>query len=89
VRKPTTTAEKLTAGAIVVQGICAVVMLLVPFGFDKPSSWGLDFDDFLLVLKVYGIAVVLGSIAAFVSRRPALGIGQIAIPAIAYCVMYL
>ena len=52
-----------------VQALCLVTILLVPFGFDHPSSWGLDYDDFLIVLKIHGIVLLAGIAEACIIRR--------------------
>jgi hypothetical protein len=72
--------EWLLAG----QGLFVLVALFVPFGFDHPSSLGLDFGHFLLVLALYLILLVGGLIAA-VKRRNWLLLGlQIATPCVIF-----
>jgi hypothetical protein len=43
--------------------------LLVPFGFDRPSALGLDFAHLLALGALYGVAAVLGALAAARQRR--------------------
>jgi hypothetical protein len=49
------------------QWAVAVFLFVAPFGFDKPSQWGLDFDDFvlcgILLIGLSILAVVLAIIA--------------------------
>ena len=71
---------KLLVGSLVVQAVAIALALCMPFGFDHPSSLGLDFGHFLLLLSVYVIALLVGVIAAFMRRKFLLAFLQIAIP---------
>ncbi|MBI2826370.1 MAG: hypothetical protein HYX69_16965 [Planctomycetia bacterium] len=55
--------------AIGIQACAALVMAVVPFGFDIPSSLGLDFGHFLLVAAIYLLALAYGTIASIATRQ--------------------
>lgn len=63
--------------ALLVQALCLLVVVFIPFGFDIRSSWGLDFDDLLFVLVLDVAAILIGATAAFIARRVALGLLQL------------
>ena len=45
------------------------VVLFVPFGFDHPSSFGLDYDNFLQIAAVFlGLSLVT-AVIAFIGGR--------------------
>jgi hypothetical protein len=71
---------KLLVGSLVVQAAAIGMVLCLPFGFDHPSSLGLDFRHFLLLLTVYVIALLVGVIAAFARRKFLLAFLQIVVP---------
>lgn len=66
---------------VVFQSCCLLVILCVPFGFDRPSSWGLDIDDWMRLMLAYGFAVVCGCTVAMIQGRWALLAAQ-CLPAI-------
>jgi drug/metabolite transporter (DMT)-like permease len=63
--------------ALVFQALCVLVACLVPFGFDHPSSWGLDFGHYLLLAFFCFAAALIGSLAAFADRMPVVGVLQL------------
>jgi hypothetical protein len=69
-------------GSIVCQGIAITIALSLPFGFDHPSSLGLDFGHFLLILSLYAIALAVGVVIAFATRRFLLAFVQLAVPVV-------
>lgn len=72
---------------LVVQLLCIVAVLFVPFGFDHPSSWGLDFGHFLLVAGVHCMALFAGFVAACVLRRWLLAGLQVLVTAAVFMVI--
>lgn len=56
-------------GLICVQAALLLFAAVAPFGFDKPSSWGLDFGHFLLLASVFGILALVGLIGALALRK--------------------
>jgi hypothetical protein len=74
--------------ALIAQAIAVLVFLFVPFGFDHRSPWGLDFDHFMVLLRVYGIALVVGVVATFWARRPILAIAQLIVFIILFALAY-
>ena len=63
---------KITPGlmfALWVQPACLLVILFVPFGFDKPSSWGLDFGHLLIVAGAYILSLLCGVVNAGIQKR--------------------
>lgn len=58
-----------------------LVAAFVPFGFDHPSSWGLDFDHFLGLGVLYLVTWLYGLTLSFSLRRWWIFAGQIALPA--------
>lgn len=63
------------------QVICGLVGVLVPFGFDKPSSWGLDFGHLLLLGALYLVALLAGLGLAARRRRWGILAGELALTA--------
>ena len=66
------------------QTLLALIALFVPFGFDHPSAWGLDFGHLLGVLALY-VLLLVGGLVAAVKRRnwPVLGL-QILTPTVIF-----
>ena len=54
---------------MIVQGLLIAAVCLLPVGFDKPSTWGLDFGHLLIGLSVYGAVLVAGLVLAALKRR--------------------
>jgi hypothetical protein len=71
-------------GSIVFQGFAVAIALFLPFGFDHPSSLGLDFGHFLLVLSLYAVALIVGVVIAFATHRYLLAVIQLAVPAVIF-----
>jgi hypothetical protein len=71
---------KLVVGSLVVQAAAGAIALCLPFGFDHPSSLGLDFGHFLLLLAAYVVALLVGVVAAFMRRKFFLAFLQMAVP---------
>jgi hypothetical protein len=63
-----------------VQVCLLAILVLVPFGFDRRSAWGLDFGHLLIVLAIYAVAFLCGSVLAATQRRWTMLILQIAAP---------
>jgi hypothetical protein len=63
--------------ALIVQAVAVLVFFLIPFGFDKRSSWGLDYDHLMTLLLIYGVALINGTIGAVIARRPYLAVAQL------------
>ena len=53
-----------TLVSLSVQLITAAALLFLPFGFDHPSSLGLDFNALILVSLIYCITLATGIICA-------------------------
>lgn len=82
--------KRLSTGLLIVmalQALCVVISVVVPFGFDKPSSWGLDFEDLLLLGAFYGILLLIGFVLAASQRRWDALVPQLAGPLVAYLLM--
>ncbi|HVJ69486.1 MAG TPA: hypothetical protein VM510_16030 [Caulifigura sp.] len=62
------TAIQLIMGTF--QILIIATLLFVPFGFDHPSKYGLDFDHFIAFAAVFGL-VTVGQIAMAIIRRRA------------------
>jgi hypothetical protein len=55
--------------ALTVQAVATVVILFVPIGFDHAPSFGLDFNDFVLVCILHCLAFCCGVIVAIIARK--------------------
>ena len=64
-------------GSLVFQAIAIAPAFFIPFGFDHPSSLGLDFGHFLLLLITYAIALAAGIVAACAAGRFLCGLAQL------------
>jgi hypothetical protein len=76
--------ERLLAWLVVltvftVQLLVCAVLRFGDIGFDHPGRFGLDFDDFLLLLAIQGGLFVLSVALAIWLRRSALLMPQLAI----------
>ncbi len=60
--------QLLLPGAIALQVFCAGALVLLPFGFDHRSDWGLDFGHAMLLMIFYGLAAIAGLMLANVAR---------------------
>jgi hypothetical protein len=54
---------------VAVQFIFLLILAFVPFGFDKPSAFGLDLDHFLFFVFLYCITTAIGVAIAIGLRR--------------------
>ena len=63
------------------QVICGLVGVLVPFGFDKPSRYGLDYGHLLLLAGLYLVALLAGLSLAVKRRRWKVLTGELALTA--------
>lgn len=63
------------------QVVALLLAALVPFGFDHPSSWGLDFEHFLGLGALYLVAWLWGLALSVSLRRWRILAGQLALPA--------
>ena len=81
--------SRFLVACLVVQAVALLVAWLVPFGFDKPSSWGLDFGHFLLVAALYGTALIAGIVAVAIRKSWKILLLQIAIPLVILSVVIL
>jgi hypothetical protein len=52
-----------------VQVIALLALTLLPFGFDRPSELGLDFNSFLAGALIYLMALVLGVGVSIAMKR--------------------
>jgi hypothetical protein len=59
---------------------CFGNLAFIPFGFDHPSSWGLDFDHLVKLVTVYCVALLAGIIAAAAQRQYLLILVQFTFP---------
>jgi hypothetical protein len=66
---------------LALQVTCALVAVLVPFGFDKPSTLGLDFGHLLALAALYLVAFLSGLVLAARLRRWKVLVGELALPA--------
>jgi len=46
----------------------AIFLSLAPFGFDKPSTWGLDFEDAIASWLLMAVLLIAALIAAHMGR---------------------
>ncbi|NOT31627.1 MAG: hypothetical protein HOP15_14365 [Planctomycetes bacterium] len=67
-------------GLLLFQLAALAVALFVPFGFDRPSALGLDFGHLLVLAALYGVAAILGVLAAVGQRRWLALVFQLALP---------
>ncbi|HEX5052042.1 MAG TPA: hypothetical protein VFZ65_09740 [Planctomycetota bacterium] len=72
---------RLLTGLVAMQVLAAAIGAFVPFGFDRPSELGLDFGHLLVLMVVYGTALLLGLLVAAVQRRWAVALLQLALAA--------
>jgi len=68
---------------LALQAILLLVMAFVPFGFDRPSSWGLDFGHLLMFGGAYTFMLVVGLIVAAIQKNKAELLGQLVGPLLA------
>jgi drug/metabolite transporter (DMT)-like permease len=61
---------KLMYGVIGLQWVWGILIAVVPFGFDHPSSLGLDFDDAIVAMLVFAVLCVAAVTYAVVNRNP-------------------
>jgi hypothetical protein len=72
---------RISVALLVVQCLLIAALLFGDIGFDKPGRFGLDYDDGLFILALYGVAFVLGLAYAIRWRRWRGAGVQLAIPA--------
>ena len=53
---------------VAVQYFAGAVLLLVPVGFDHPSSWGLDFDHLLLMGLLFAFFTLIAVLCAIAEK---------------------
>jgi len=63
-RKPTIDDLKFWHIAVAVQCLVGGVILLLPIGFDQPSSLGLDFDHLILFCLVFAFFLLVAVVSA-------------------------
>ena len=56
-------------GAVSAQVVAIAIANLLPFGFDHPSSLGLDYDHLVKVYTVYLLACLVAVVSSVVERR--------------------
>jgi hypothetical protein len=76
------------AAAILLQLGVAATVAFVPLGFDHPSSWGLDFDDFLRTIAVCALSFAFGVTVACWRRRWAYVALQVALLGFLLCYFF-
>lgn len=62
--------------AVGVQVLVALVLVVVPIGFDHASSWGLEFNDLIALVLCYLGASAYGFVAAAMARKPGVIMAQ-------------
>ena len=60
-----------------VQALCWLVFLFGDIGFDKAGKFGLDYDAFILIAVVYGIAFIAGITLGLVQKRKLVAPAQV------------
>src|SRR5687768_12929154 len=75
--------------ALLAQAILLLMLVCLPFGFDHPSSLGLDFEDFLWMGGAYGCSLVAGLVLAVLERKWNWLVIQVTIPLVIITVLYL
>ena len=55
--------------SLCLQALAVAAVLCLPFGFDHPSSWGLDFGHYMFIHLVYFVALVIGMITSIMDQR--------------------
>jgi hypothetical protein len=74
--------------AIAIQLIAIGVVLVAPFGFDHPSSRGLQFGLLMLAFAIYSMAVFVGVIWSANERRWVALVAQLVPGLFVYLRMY-
>lgn len=64
------------------QVACVLIACFVPFGFDHPSSWGLDFGHLLLLAALYMALLLTGLSLAVRRRRWLFVVAELALPGV-------
>ena len=67
-KKGRTTAIIVMVIAILIQVVMMGLLKFLPFGFDHPSSLGLDFGHMIMIGCVYGLALMVGAVASIAAR---------------------
>ena len=73
---------------IAIQFVALTVLAVAPFGFDHPSEWGLDYDDFVAGVGLYCLALGGGVAASVARKRCKLLALQLAVAAVAAIVFF-
>jgi hypothetical protein len=73
---------------ILIQFIALLVLALVPFGFDHPSSFGLDYLDFLMVALFYCLALLCGVTVSIAAKRWWIAAAQFAIALVVVLIFF-
>jgi hypothetical protein len=74
----------LSRWAVAIQLVIGAFLAFAPFGFDHPSSWGLDFDDLIRVGVLFLASSLVALVLAIRARDGvATAISLFAIPATA------
>jgi ABC-type Fe3+-siderophore transport system permease subunit len=68
-KKRRTTALFVMVIAILIQFVMMALIRLLPFGFDHPSSLGLDFGHLIMCGCGYVVALLVGAVASIVARQ--------------------
>lgn len=78
-----TTSHPVLKVVIALQIVVAMAIVLLPFGFDRPSVLGLDFDD-LLAFVALGVGFLLfGVVTALVTHKVSSILDQLGIALLA------
>lgn len=56
-------------GVLYVQAALLLFVAVAPFGFDRPSSWGLDIGHFLLLAAMFCGLALIGLIGAIAQKN--------------------
>jgi hypothetical protein len=63
-------------------------LAIAPFGFDKPSTWGLDFDDMVRIGSMFLMSSLVALFLAIRARdKTAIAISLFAVPVVAVLVI--
>jgi hypothetical protein len=86
---PSQKLRKGTMAAVIAQMLVAAFIVAAPFGFDKPSAWGLDFDDFQKAMLLYGMLLLGGIVLAVACRWWGVIVLQILFPCAVLLLRYM
>jgi hypothetical protein len=65
---PQSNPSKAVRWVVAIQWCLAIFLIIAPFGFDHPSSWGLDFDDLIRLLGILAALSLVAMILAVMNK---------------------